>query len=63
MVWGGFSSKEKTNLVFIETSINASSYISLLNRTLLPFGSELHLNDYIFQQDNAPCHAANKTKD
>ena len=63
MVWGGFSSKEKTNLVFIETSINASSYISLLNRKLLPFGSELHLNEYIFQQDNAPCHTANKTKD
>lgn len=61
MIWGGFSSKGKTDLVFIETSMTASKYISLLEKALLPFGDQIHHNDYIFQQDNAPCHAANKT--
>ncbi len=61
MIWGGFCSKGKTDLVFIKSSMNASRYISLLQRALLPYVYEKHDNDYIFQQDNAPCHSANLT--
>ena len=61
MIWRDFSSKGKTDLVFIESSMTAIKYVSLLLRALLPFANENHNNDYIFQQDNASCHAANIT--
>ena len=61
MIWGGFSSKGKTSLVFIETTIDSIKYQEILRRNLIPFGSHFHSNDYIFQQDNAPCHASRST--
>ena len=63
MVWAAFESSGKFQLVIIEETMNAQAYTRVLENGLLPFGSQLFNNNYIFQQDNAPCHRAYYTKE
>jgi hypothetical protein len=58
MIWGGFSSKGKTELEFINSTMNIKMYKDLLVRCFLPFCRSFHNNEFIFQQDNAPCHSS-----
>ncbi len=58
MIWGGFRSKGKTKLEFIDLTMNSKMYKDLLVRRLLPFGRSFHNNEFIFQKDNAPCHSS-----
>lgn len=74
MVWGCFCDNKLGPLVLVEGTLNSDKYIELLKNHLLPFLN--HLNEeeelipwyffqeenYIFQDDNAPCHASAKTK-
>lgn len=63
MAWAGFNFSGKTEIVFIDGSINSSKYQSVLGRYLLPFmDSQMH-RDCIFQQDNARPHTAKATKE
>jgi transposase len=62
MVWGCFCNNKLGPLVLVEGTLNTDSYIELLKEYLLPFLSDLGTEDYIFQDDNAPCHASHKTK-
>lgn len=62
MVWGFFTKYYKGPLVVVEGSINGIKYIELLNQYLLPFLNEIGF-DYIYQDDNAPCHTAKKVKE
>ncbi len=57
MIWGGFSSKGRTESEFIDSTMNSKMYKDLLVRRLLPFGRSFHSNECIFQQDNAPCYS------
>jgi hypothetical protein len=58
MIWGGFSLKGKTELEFTDSTMNSKMHKDLLVRRLLPFGRSSHSNEFIFQQDNAPCHSS-----
>jgi len=73
MVWGCFCNNILGPLVLVEGTLNSDKYIELLQEHLLPFLNDLNgegelipwyffQDNYIFQDDNAPCHASIKTK-
>lgn len=62
MVWGCFCNNKIGPLVLIEGTLNSDRYIELLEKYLIPFLNSLGVENHIFQDDNAPCHASNKTK-
>ena len=63
-------------LILVEGTLNSDKYIELLKEHLLPFLNDINNkeeeelipwyffqeNNYIFQDDNTPCHASIKTK-
>ena len=70
MVWASFCSSEQLILQIVSTKMNSTSYCKMLETPLLAFIEDKsnNINDvdsdlnYIFQQDNAPCHRARATK-
>jgi DDE superfamily endonuclease len=62
MVWRCFCNNKLGPLVLIEETLDSDKYIKLLKKHLIPFLNNLNTNNYIFQDDNAPCHASIKTK-
>ena len=62
MVWGCFCNNKLGPLVLIEGTLNSDKYIELLEEHLLPFLNDLGIENHIFQDDNAPCHASIKTR-
>ena len=66
MVWGCFWGKRKGPLVPITQNINKNRYIRLLKRYLFPVINQMGsfgMQDFLFQQDNAPVHKANNVMD
>jgi transposase len=59
MIWGAFSSKGKSELLFINTRLNADGYQQLIEDELIE--CQNRNNNMIFQQDNAPIHVARST--
>ena len=55
MFWGFISSKGPGAIVPVEGTMNSKKYIEIIHRHLLPFIGENN-EQWIFQQDNAPCH-------
>jgi transposase len=62
MTWGAFSAKDKSDLVFIENTINSKSYVSILQEHLVKRGFKMAGRNWIFQQDNASIHSSGFTK-
>ena len=66
MVSAGVSWNGKTEIHFIDTNmtkVNADRYLDLLENDLLPNCRVLHRDgNFIFQQDGATSHTANKTQ-
>ena len=66
MVWGCIGPNGVGRLVVCDRSINSDYYIEILEKNLKLsveqiYGDQEH--PFIFQQDNAPCHASKKTMD
>ncbi len=61
MFWGCFSGNGLGNLVLVEQNLNSVKYIELLSTNLHPSADKMSLNEYLFQQDNAACHASRLT--
>ena len=59
MVWGCFHKNSVSPLVVVEGNINGAKYKELLEEYLVPFYDE----NYLFQDDNAPCHIAKIVKE
>ena len=57
MFWGCFSRMGLGPLVALEGNMNATSYVELLENTLLPEIEAIGV-PMVFMQDNAPCHKA-----
>lgn len=62
MVWLAVGYGGRTSLVFLNGRQNHKDYIRLLESELLPYGTELGGEDWIFQQDGAAIHTANGVK-
>ena len=61
-VWAAFGYNGASDIVFIDSRLNAEKYQKLLDSAMLPCITDICGPDAIFQQDNAPCHAAKSTK-
>lgn len=61
MVWGAFAYAGKIHLVEVKGRMNAKKYQDMLEANLLPYATDIAGDTYIFQQDNAACHAAKTT--
>lgn len=63
MVIAGVSWKGKTDIFFIDSTVNTEKYIQILQNQLLPQCRRLYsANDYIFQQDGASAHTSRETQ-
>lgn len=63
MVWGCMSAKGVGILHFIDGTVNAARYQTILSECLLPSLEKLsEFGEYVFQQDGASCHTAKSTK-
>ena len=58
MVFGMFSYQDTTPLVRLNAQVNATIYKNLLESHVLPALNYSDVKDFIFVQDNAPCHKA-----
>ena len=66
MVWGCIGPKGVGGLVVGNRSINSDYYIEILEKNLKPYVKKIYgdgNHSFIFQQDNASCHASKKTSD
>lgn len=61
MVWGAFCWDGTAELVFIDDRLDADDYCGVLETSLLPFIHRLGIEEWTFQQDNAPIHKARVT--
>lgn len=62
MVWGAFSSVGQLEIQFASTRMNSTDYTNVLRSSLLPYLRDNADRKWIFQQDNAPIHKSNFTK-
>lgn len=60
MVWGSFSANGVGELHRINGIVKAKDYIDILKKSLLPTIRKRQNSGIVFQQDNAPCHKAEK---
>jgi transposase len=62
-VWGAIFPSGRKLLTFFDGNLDSERYRSILEVVLLPYIDEINEHEYIFQQDNAPCHRAKDTLD
>ena len=62
LVWGCMSSSGVGPLYRVHGNMNGDQYINMLSTTLVPYASNTFGCNYIFQQDNAPCHVSHQVK-
>jgi transposase len=63
MLWAGFGYHGKTPLNFVTGSLNSTAYQAVLQQSLLPVARRIGGNRWVFQQDNASCHASVSTRE
>ena len=62
MVWGCMSSHGMGRIHIVEGTMKSQQYIEVLQTRLLPQAREWFGEDYVFQQDNTPCHTSRMLK-
>ena len=62
MVWACFSYHGIGKLVFVEENINSLKYQQILVENLVNSAKMMGIQDFIFQQDNAPAHSSKLIK-
>lgn len=63
MVWGCFSYYGVGPVCWIKENMDADTYVSILQNTMLPYSEEEMPIRFVFQQDNDPKHTSRKAKD
>lgn len=58
MIWAAIGYKKKSDLAFIDTTMNSEGYTNMLSKQFPRFGRIMAGNGWIFQQDNAACHTS-----
>ena len=63
MVWGCMAANGVGRLEVVSGMMNGTKYIDVLERKMLPSARSLFSdNQWIFQDDNAPCHRARRSR-
>ena len=62
MVWGAIAKSGGLHLICMEGSINADSYMNMLEYDFFSKANESLPDDFIWMHDNAPPHVVQKTK-
>lgn len=64
MIWGCMAANGQGKFCFIDTTMNAEHYCSILDNNLFQSADQLSMPpDFIFQQDNDPKHTSKKAQD
>ncbi len=65
MVWGSMTAQGVGRLIKIEDNMKTDQYIKILRQGVIPSFRKYRIQPQhrLFQQDNAPQHTANRTKD
>ena len=62
-IWAAISYYGLSSIAVIDGTMDSDKYIKVLDKCLLPFAAEDCPIDWIYQQDNAPCHTSKATKE
>ena len=60
MVWGAFSSSGVGPLIRLHGRVDSDTYLDMLEKHMLPWARSLGIQDWIFMQDNASIHKAQR---
>lgn len=63
MVLGALCCDGTLYLEFVEDKLNSTSYVEMLERKIIPSLKNKYRNGFIYQQDGAPCHTSNYSKE
>lgn len=58
MVWGCMAASGVGRLHIVDGMINATKYIDILQKCMMPSAQRLFDDQFYYQDDNAPCHRA-----
>lgn len=56
MVWGCMAASGVGRLHIVDGMVNGAKYITILQKYMVPSAEQLFPGDFLFQDDNAPCH-------
>jgi hypothetical protein len=62
LCWAGISQFGATPIVFTKGRLDSEAYQTLLENFLFPYMERWPRINFVLQQDNAPCHSSNSTK-
>jgi len=63
MIWGAISYEKKIPLWIVKGTMKSENYQECLTDQLVPFLRRQRDKNYIFQQENAPCHTSRSTRE
>lgn len=62
MIWGCMSHHGFGRIHVVTGMMNSQQYIDVLRSRLIPQAAEWYPDNWVFQQDNAPCHTSKAVK-
>ena len=63
MVWGAINHDAKSELVFVNGTLNRLQYLDILRNSMVPYARATFQDNFVLVHDNAPCHTARYTRD
>lgn len=61
IIWGYITSEGSGEIVFVDGSMNSQRYCQAMENVMLRLVTGLLRENFILQQDNAPCHKSRVT--
>lgn len=61
MIWAAIGYYGKSNIAFVDNTMNSEKYMEVLTEYLLPRGVNIGRRQWVFMQDNAPVHKSYAT--
>ena len=61
-IWAGISKRGRTGICIFEGTVDATLYIKILDKALLPFLEKVYPDGHHLMADNDPKHTSNETQ-